>query len=176
MRNIIYDVAVSIDGYIAAPGGDPSAFPQTGPHVSDYMERLQTYETVIMGRNTYEFAYQFGLAPGARAYPHMEHHIFSRSINLPQHTDVNQVDDDWLGQIDSLKSAPGSPIYLCGGGLFAGFLLENHRIDRLRLKVAPLLLGDGIKLCAGVKQPVLGNLMSSKHYGNGVSYLEYALS
>ena len=60
MQPIIYDVAVSIDGYIAGPGGDISAFPASGRLVDDYLERLADYRTVIMGRDTYEFGYRFG--------------------------------------------------------------------------------------------------------------------
>ena len=33
MREIIYDAAVSLDGFIAGPGGDASAFPGEGDHI-----------------------------------------------------------------------------------------------------------------------------------------------
>jgi hypothetical protein len=43
MREIIYDVAVTLDGLIAAPGDDISAFPAEGDHVEAYRARLATY-------------------------------------------------------------------------------------------------------------------------------------
>jgi len=179
MRDIIYDVAVSLDGYIATYDSqgkaDASAFPQTGAHATEYGERLQTYATVIMGRHTYEFGYDFGLPPGARAYPHMDHFIFSKSLQLPENSDVEIVHKDWLTQIDALRSAPGAPIYLCGGGQFAGLLLRHARIDLLRLKIAPLVLGRGVKLFAGLDEPVLTKKLGQKAYDNGVVLLEYAL-
>jgi len=173
MRDIIYDVAVSLDGYIAAKGGDASALPQTGEHVMAYGERLQTYDTVIMGRKTYEYAYDFVLPPGARAYPHMTHYIFSKTLELPDNSDVQVVRDNWLNQIDKLKDSSGRPIYLCGGGIFAGYLLQHGRIDLLRLKVAPLVLGNGIKLFAGLTEPALTQLQTSQTYENGVTYQEH---
>jgi len=179
MRDIIYDVAVSLDGYIATydshGNADASAFPQTGPHVVDYGKRLQSYGSVIMGRKTYEFGYAFGLPPGARAYPHMEHFIFSETLQVPDKSDVHIVRNDWLAKIDALRSESGAPIYLCGGGQFAGYLLHHGRITLLRLKLAPLVLGSGIRIFSGVREPVLTNQVSHKHYDNGVVYLEYAL-
>ena len=175
MRNIIYDVAVSLDGFIAAKGGDASAFPQTGNHADAYSERLQTYDAVIMGRKTYEYGYDFGLRPGARAYPEMAHYIFSKSLVLPGSPDVQAVRNNWLGQIDALKAGTGGSIYLCGGGIFAGFLLQNGRVDLLRLKVAPLVLGSGIKLFEGLTKPVATRVITSRSYENGVIYQEHAM-
>lgn len=40
MQSIIYDVAISIDGYISGPDGDISQFASEGPVVEDYMTRL----------------------------------------------------------------------------------------------------------------------------------------
>lgn len=174
MRDIIYDVAVSLDGFIAAKGGDASAFPHSGEHVTAYGERLQTYDTVIMGRKTYEYAYDFGLPPGARAYPHMKHYIFSKTLELPDKSDVEAVRDNWIDKIDTLKSSSGGPIYLCGGGIFAGYLMQHGRIDLLRLKIAPLILGNGIKLFSGLTEPAITRLKTSRAYENGVSYQEHA--
>ncbi len=66
MPSLIYDVAVSIDGYIAGPNGDISGFPMQGPHAEAYDARLAEYPAVIMGKNTYEFGYAYGLPAGAR--------------------------------------------------------------------------------------------------------------
>ena len=61
MHPIIYDVAVSLDGFICGPQADISKFDFEGPVVDDYHLRMDGYETAIMGRLTYEFGYQFGL-------------------------------------------------------------------------------------------------------------------
>lgn len=176
MRRIIYDVAVSLDGFIAAPGGDVSAFPFEGPHVDAYQARLADYGTVLMGRQTYTFGYAFGLEPGARAYPYMDHHIFSRSLKLPGNSQVAVHHERWLAEVDALREMPGGDIYVCGGGIFAGFLANNARIDVLRLKQAPILLGAGTPLFAALQQPVKLHYQSGCRYENGVSYTEYALS
>ena len=63
MRNITYYVATSIDGYIEGPDGDISGFVAQGAGVSQYLADLKEFDTVIMGRNTYEFGYAYGLKP-----------------------------------------------------------------------------------------------------------------
>lgn len=173
MRCLIYDVAVSLDGYIAASDGDFSAFPLEGDHVAAYQARLQTYDTVLMGRATYEVGYRFGLPPGAKAYPHMDHHIFSQSLSLPEGAEVQVHREDWLSVVDSLRQAKGGDIYLCGGGQFAGFLARHGRIDLLRLKRAPILLGDGIPLFAGLERSHAFSHVNSTAYDSGVVFSEY---
>ncbi|MFV2054116.1 hypothetical protein [Aliiroseovarius sp. YM-037] len=49
MQSIIYDVAVSIDGYISGPDGDIEKFPHQGQVVEDYFARMETYACAIMG-------------------------------------------------------------------------------------------------------------------------------
>ena len=83
MHPIIYDVAVSADGFIAGPSADVSAFPHTGPIVDDYLTRLATYSTALMGRATYEFGLAHGLPPGANPYPHMCTIVVSSTLTQP---------------------------------------------------------------------------------------------
>lgn len=172
MRPIIYDVATSLDGFIAGPDGDISQFPFEGKHVTDYQDRLQSYDTVIMGRKTYEFGYGFGLEPGARAYPHMKHYIYSSSLDLPERADVTRVDKNFTDHVSSLRQEKGGAIYLCGGGAFAGLLLKAGLIDRIRLKLAPVVLGRGTPLFDNASHDGF-ELAVSKSYDYGVVYLEY---
>jgi len=175
MRSLIYDVAMSIDGFIAGAGGDASALPFEGPHVEAYLTRLATYGTVLMGRRTYEFGYAFGLKPGARAYPHMDHHIVSTSLLLPPDAEVALVTGELRAEVLRLKTAEGGPIYLCGGGQLAGALARLGLIDILRLKIAPLVLGNGIKLFEALDQPLRLREIAREAYANGVTYAEFAV-
>lgn len=176
MRHLVYDVASSLDGYIAAPGDDISAFPMKGDHAPAYQARLETYDTVVMGRRTYEFGYGFGLKAGARAYPHMRHLIFSRTISLPGASDVEVVRTDWLQTIDAMKSEDGTDIYLCGGGRMAGYLLQHGRIDRLIVKLAPIILGSGVALFEGMTATTHLTVASVTPYKNGVTLMEYEVN
>ncbi len=177
MRALIYDVAISLDGFIAGPGGDASRFLAEGPHVTAYHARLQTYSTVVMGRSTYEFGYAFGLKPGDRAYPHMEHWIASSRLELPTSSAVAVIRNDVPARVRALKSeAKDGGIYLCGGGHLAGQLAGAGLIDRLVLKVNPILLGDGVRLFGETSSLPAATLTRCVAYDSGVVELEYALA
>lgn len=146
MRKIVYYVASSIDGFISGLNDDISGFVGTGNGVDKYLSDLANFDTVIMGRNTYEFGYKYGLQPGQPAYPHMKHYIFSNNLKLENLNPQVQVKNLDLNEIDKLQKEEGTDIYLCGGGQFAGWLLENKKINTLKLKLNPLILGKGVKL------------------------------
>ncbi len=175
MTDIIYDVSVSIDGFIAGVNGDVSHFPMQGPHVDAYLERLANYSLTIMGRATYEFGYAYGLKPGARAYPHLPHYVFSKGIALPDDSEVEAVRNDWIEAVDRIKTEADGDIYLCGGGTFAGFLLANGRIDKIRLKRVPILCGAGISLFAGDVTASNLELIDQQSYDYGAIYQEYRI-
>lgn len=148
MRRIVYHIATTLDGFIAHTDHTTGGFNFEGPHVTAYLQHLQEYDTVIMGRKTYEAGYPFGLKPGEAPYPWMRNYVFSASLEFQKHQSEKLfvVRENWQETIRALRSETGSDIYLCGGGRFAGSLLAEGFIDRLRLKVAPVLFGSGIPL------------------------------
>lgn len=175
MRQLVYDVATSLDGFICGPEEDISRFPYEGEHVDAYLERLKGYDSVVMGRRTYEFGYRFGMNPGDKAYPHMSHHVFSRTLQLPQTSEIEVVREGWLERVDALKASDGGPIYLCGGGELAGYLLDHGRIDRLIVKLNPILLGEGVSLFGGASLAQPLRAVASERYASGVVLLTYDL-
>jgi dihydrofolate reductase len=176
MRKLIYHVATTLDNYISHEDGAVDGFMPEGDHVTDYLESLKTYDTVVMGRKTYEFGYAFGLKPGQRAYPHMKHYIFSKTLHF-DHADegVEVIDKDEAAFINQLKATEGTDIYLCGGGAFAGFLLEQALIDTLIIKLNPIIFGKGIPLFGSSTQAVGLTLQDTKVYKSGVVLLTYGL-
>src|SRR5918998_1379530 len=107
MRDIIYYVAISIDGFIAGLNEDISGFTSQGTGVQKYLDDLLNFDTVIMGRKTYEFGYKFGLRPGQPAYPHMKHFIFSESLKFQEQSDQVKICKIDLAEIQAIKESPG---------------------------------------------------------------------
>jgi dihydrofolate reductase len=173
MRKIIYDVAVSLDGYIAGPNGSIDGFIMEGQHAQDYFARLQSYSTAIMGRHTYEFAYRFGMKAGQRPYPHMDHFIYSAGIELGNGEGLTIVRSDFARHLCTLKASDGGDIYLCGGGRFAGLLLEEGLIDRLILKVNPFIQGQGTPLFVTDRKVTGLKKVDQNNYESGVTLLVY---
>lgn len=167
MKKIIYYVAISIDGFIAGPDDDISGFAHHNELVDRYLNDLKNFDTVIMGRRTYEFGYKFGLKPGQPAYPHMHHYIFSKTLRFEDQSDQITICDYDINRINDLKKTSKTDIYLCGGGIFAGWLLNHQIIDVLKIKLNPLILGSGIPLFSGtIKQHAL-QLTDSQKFPDG---------
>ncbi|SFL72538.1 dihydrofolate reductase family protein [Shimia aestuarii] len=175
MQPVIYDVAVSIDGFICGPEGDISQFAHTGPVVDDYMSRLTEYSAAIMGRHSYEFGYRFGLQPGQNPYPHMKTVVFSNTMETPAQSDIHILRNGLEHHVRDLQRTASGPIYLCGGGKLAGALLNAGRIQRLRLKRAPILLGSGVGLFEGVKATPRLTLLEEKPYAGGCLFQEFRI-
>lgn len=173
MQKLVYYVATSLDGYIAGPNGDISQFVLQGPGVEKYQSDLQSYQVVIMGRNTYEFGYQYGLQPGQPAYPHMQHHIFSNNMEIENLAESVHVERVSVERVKEIKNTSSSDVYLCGGGQFAGWLLEHGLIDQLKLKVNPIVLGEGTKLFGDSKATAKWKVIDTECFQDGIQILTF---
>lgn len=166
-------MASSIDGFIAGPNDDISDFVAGGNGVDKYLSDLKNFKTVIMGRRTYEFGYQYGLEPGQPAYPHMEHFIFSDSLKIEKIAKKIHVEPKSIARVKEIKNAADTDIYLCGGGEFAGWLLNNGLIDQLKLKLNPIILGEGIRLFGKSTKKVKWKLLETEIFDEGLRILTY---
>ncbi|WP_373511227.1 dihydrofolate reductase family protein [Persicitalea sp.] len=175
MKNIVYYVAISLDGFISGENGDSSGFKAKGNGVDKYLSDLAAFDTVIMGRNTYEFGYKFGLKPGQAAYPHMKHFIFSDSLTFVEQDEKVKVLPIQLEEVEKIRAQSKTDVYLCGGGQFAGWLLDNHKVDVLKIKLNPLILGKGVRLFGDSKQSFQTELIESAVYEDGLQIMTYKI-
>lgn len=180
MRKLVYHVGTTLDNYISHEDGSIEGFSMfmEGEHVTEYIESLKEYDTVLMGKITYEFGYQYGVKPGQPGYPHMKNYIFSKTLKFDTEPDerVKIIDKNELEFIKQLKEGDGTDIYVCGGGSFASFLFENELIDELRIKLYPIILGSGIRLFGKSTKAIDLSLINSKVYKTGVLLLNYKLN
>ncbi len=173
MRKIVYYVAMSIDGFISGLNDDISQFIMEGSGVDRYRQDLADFDAVIMGRKTYEFGYKYGLKPGEPAYPNMKHYIFSDSLEFEStHEQVNVVKRN-IDFIKKLKEQEGKAIYLCGGGQFAGWLLENGLIDILKIKLNPVVLGEGVRLFGSTNASCKFEVTGNDSFDDGLQFLTF---
>ena len=170
MRSLKYYVACTVDGFIAHADGSVAGFNFEGEHVMDYIQSLDGFDTVLMGRKTYEFGLNLGVT---NPYPTMDQYVLSRTMATSPDENVTLVSENIIEFVKALKNTEGKDIYLCGGGELAKTLLAEHLIDEILLKVSPVLFGSGISLfSAGISQTSL-ELLNTKTYNNGVALLRY---
>lgn len=177
MRKLVYYIATTIDNYIAREDESVEGFLFEGAHIPDYMSSLNDYDTVLMGRKTYEIGSRYGVQPGqpSPTYAHMMQYVFSQSMEHYQHPQLQVIRDDAATFVEQLKQQSGKSIYLCGGGELAASLLEHQLIDELYLKVHPVAFGKGIKLFGSSQKEFALSLNHTKVYCNGVIYSNYAV-
>ncbi|KJL27379.1 dihydrofolate reductase family protein [Microbacterium azadirachtae] len=188
MRELTYYVAVSLDGFIAGPEGQFDAFLLEGDHMAALTGRFadaiptsfaqalgiaqerSTFDTVLMGWNTYAV----GLPDMPSPYAHLRQVVFTRRDPDPV-DGVDFTDADPVGVVRELKAQDGAGIWLCGGGALAASLASE--IDRLVLKVNPVLFGDGIPVFGrGGYAPSAFTRTAATAFASGVTLLEYARS
>ena len=176
MRKLVYHIATTLDNFICHEDGSVDGFVD-GDHVPEYLETLKKYDTVVMGRATYEFGYRYGMKPGDAPYPHMDHYIFSKSLQFdqPASPNVHIIRSEPGEFVKGLKEQQGTDIYLCGGAKFAKSLFEQKLIDQLIIKLNPIILGKGMRLFADSTLSAQLHLLSSKAYASGVVLLTYDL-
>lgn len=175
MRKIVYYVASSLDGYIAGPNESIEGFVSGGSGVEQYLQDLQQFDIALMGRNTYEFGYKYGMQPGQAPYPHMQHYIFSNTLHLIDPAPNIHIQPLNLTFIQNLKQSSGGDIYLCGGGQFAGWMLDHELIDVLKIKLNPLILGQGVRIFGHSTKAVQPRLIEKASYDQGLQILSYQM-
>ncbi|GGS82830.1 deaminase [Planobispora rosea] len=180
MRKLVYYVAVSIDGYIAGPGGEfdfyPVAddmaawfnteYPETVPaHIraqSGIDAPNKRFDTLVMGRGTYQPALDIGITS---PYAHLRQYVVSTSIPEIADPGVELVSGDPVGLVRRLKEEDGMDIWLCGGGKLAGSLLPE--IDEMIVKSYPVVAGSGIPASSGEFRPTLFTPAQRRSFSNG---------
>ena len=136
-----YQVAVSLDGFIAGVNGEYDWIVMD-PAI-DFAALYKEFDTVIMGRKTYELTTAQG---GHGAMPGMEVVVFSRTLRPATYPGVRILNDDPREVVKALKARPGHDIWLFGGGELFRSLLTAGVVDTVEVAVMPVLLGSGIPL------------------------------
>lgn len=167
-RRIRYQVACSLDGYIAGPDDD---FDWITPEPAFDFEGLYAqFDTLLMGRRTWEVVRASGEHfRGKRVI------VASRTLRADDHPEIEVIAEGLEARVRELRAEPGQDIWLYGGGQLFSRLLEWRLVDTVEPAIVPVLLGGGVPFLPAPAARRQLDLVAHRAYPSGMMLLEYAV-
>ena len=172
MARIRYQVAMSLDGYIAGPNDEYDWIPQD-PDM-DFSALFSQFDTVLMGRRTFE---PLAKAGNTSMFKGMKTCVVSKTMKQSEHPGVEIIAEDVEATVASLRDESDKDVWLFGGGQLFQTLLAAQLVDRVEIAVAPVLLGGGKPMAPPPFEMRKLTLENQKVYDkSGIVLLEYTLA
>jgi dihydrofolate reductase len=176
-RSVTLHMVSSLDGFIAKKDNDvswmdnPGSVYKAGVSISEeevaaFVQKIDCY---VLGSRTYEHALQLGWPYGDTPV------IVATSRKLPS---AKKSIEFYSGDLKTLVEEKLAPryrnIWLVGGAMLCQRFLELGLIDEIVLTIAPVLLGEGLRLFGASPMPDRWNLKNVVAYKNGFVELSYS--
>lgn len=177
MPDLVCELIVSLDGF-ARGQRSPGYYGYFGPELADWIKTNTAIpHRMILGRRTYEAL--AGLPPEVRdegwtVMTSTPGWLFSRTLQATDWPRLEVVHEDLIEFVREAKAANGPELRTLGSVSLVKQLLAAGLVDRLKLVVCPLVLGEtGIEpLFTGL--PDIGfHLISTRILDEQVLLLEY---
>jgi dihydrofolate reductase len=186
MRKLIVSMHMSLDGFVAGPGGEMDWI-----HVAEDMfdfvgQFTEEADMALYGRITYQMMEAYwptaGAQPGATKhdiehadwYNHVPKVVMSKTLDASGWNNNTTVIRNHLAEeINKIKHMQGKNILLFGSPGACHALMGEGLIDEFWLFVNPVVLGAGIPMFQGVPEPIKLTLAESKMFSGGVVALHY---
>lgn len=167
MRKVSLFTAASLDGFIAKKDGGIDWLFTDADY--GYASFYRSVDAILMGRKTYQQTLSFS------EFPHLDKpvYVFTRRRGKPDFPNVRFINNSPAAFVRDLKNKKGKTIWLVGGGLLNGALLEAGLIDEIVLSIHPVALGMGVPLFAGARNPASWNVVKTKKYQSGLVQITY---
>ena len=174
---ITLHVVSSLDGFIARKdnsvswlNGNGSVY-EAGSSISEEEAAafIKTIDCYVLGSRTYEHALELGWPYGDTP---------SVVVSGRQWPAAKESVEFYSGDLETLVAEKLAPrfrnIWLVGGALLCQRFLALGLVDEIILTIAPVLLGDGLRLFGGLLTEQIWDLKNAVAYKNGFVELSYA--
>jgi len=169
MRNVVYGVGISLDGYIARPDGSVDfLFMPKDYSMAAFFKRI---DTAVMGRKTYEMGLK--LSGGRFSSPGMKCFVFSQTLPAGEQNGALITAESPKQFIEKLCKNKGKDIWLMGGGELTREFLREDLVDELYLGVVPVVIGAGIPAFPAAFPQREFTLVENKTFSKGLIALRY---
>ena len=178
-RSVILHVVSSLDGCIAKKDNTVSWLDGTGsvyePGISISEEEAAIFvkgiDCYVLGSRTYEHALELG-------WPYGDTPVVVVTGREWPSASTRKTVEFYSGDLKTLVDVKLAPryrnIWLVGGAMLCQRFLELGLVDEIRLTIAPVLLGEGLRLFGGSLTEERWNLKNVVAYKNGFVELSYS--
>ena len=175
-RTVTLHMVCSLDGFIAKKDNsvswmDAGSVYAAGVSISqeEIAAFLKAIDCYVMGSRTYEHALQLGWPYGETPV------VVVTGRKLPSaRKSIEFYSGDLKTLVDEKLEAHYRNIWLVGGAMLSQRFLELGLVDEIRLTIAPVLLGDGLRLFGGSPAEERWKLENVVAYKNGFVELSYS--
>ncbi len=181
MRRLLVFNLVTVDGFFEGPSRDIS-WHNVDAEFNDYaIEMLNSVDTLIFGRVTYELMASYWptadaikndpiVAGKMNALPKI---VFSRTLNKAEWNNTQLMKEVVPREIESMKQASGKDMMILGSHTIMAEFARSGLIDGYGIMMNPLVLGFGKPLFEGFKNRLNLKLTKTRSFGNGNVLLYY---
>ena len=187
MRKLILEEWLSLDGNVTDKIGQLDFFTNLVREQNKYsdldqLQFLETIDTILLGRKTYELFVEFW--PGATTDKEVIAHklneikkiVFSNTITKApwgQWVEAGIIAGDAAAAIRELKLLPGKNMVMWGSISLAQSLMREHLVDEYHIQLCPVITGGGRTLFAEQMNFDQLNLLEARQYNTGTVFLNY---
>ena len=183
MRKMTFGMNVSLDGYIAAPGGDLGWGVPSDELFQWWSDRVGATGLALYGRKLWETmsshwpaaGQQPGATPAEIEYAHrwrtMPKVVFSSTVDKVD-WNTRLFTGDAVAEITRLKAEDGEPMRV-GGAALAGAAMRAGLIDEYEIVTHPVLVGGGTPFFTALDSWVNLNLVETRTFPGGVVLTRY---
>ncbi len=170
MRRLRYGVATSLDGFIAGPNGEYDWIVHD-PAI-DFVAMFAQYDTLLMGRKTYEVASEKGKSWDSFGQRWI---VVSTTLKPEEHPGITILSGGIAEAVAAMKAQPGKDIWLMGGGVLFRAMLDAGLVDAVEVALIPVMLGSGVPLLPEGRRRSL-HLEESRALPSGILMLKYSVA
>jgi dihydrofolate reductase len=182
MRKVIYSMGVSLDGFIAGPGGNIDwGAPDEELH-RFHNEQTRELGAHFLGRRLYEVMRYWEAADEnasareyelefARIWKRLPKIVFSKTLETVE-GNTRLAGSGVAEEVAELREQPGGDLGV-GGAALASAFGKLGLIDEYRLFVSPVVLGAGTRYFPRLEEPINLELIETRTFGSRVVYLRY---
>ena len=169
-KSILY-IATSLDGFVAGQNDNISWLYRYNDVEYGFSEFFSGIGAIIQGRRAFDIEKQLGWEP-----PHpvptfvLSHHL---PVSKPQREDVVFTAENIEEVLKKAKRLTSKNIWIEGGANVAQQFLRLGLIDEIVLSIAPVILGEGIRLFGKTDAPIELSLRETRIYEKGLVQLSY---